>query len=243
MGEPVAFVTGVSRGLGAALAASLVARGFDVVGIGRSAPDTLASPRFGLLSCDLARLADLPAVVGPMFDRYARERPQRSVLINNAATAAPVGYLAAADFGEIATAFAVNLSAPAILADLFCRKFVAPLKRRVINVSSGAAVMALAGCSAYCAAKSGLESLTRTLAAEISDPGFRAIAIRPGIVDTPMQAFLRSQSEDRLPVVEKFIQFHAGGQLAPAETVAAAIVDRLVLGAVEHGRIYNIADL
>jgi NAD(P)-dependent dehydrogenase (short-subunit alcohol dehydrogenase family) len=113
----------------------------------------------------------------------------------------------------------------------------------VINLSSGTAEMALPGSAVYCATKAALESLTRTLAAEARDRSLTSIAIRPGVVDTPMQAYMRSQSPVRLPDVAKFVEFHRSGQLATPAAVAEAIVEKLVLGPVENGRVYRIAEL
>ena len=138
----------------------------------------------------------------------------------------------------------MNLVAPVTLSNLFCRVFAADaIERRIINVSSGAAQSTLPGESLYCVAKAGLEMLTRSLAAEHSSPRFRAITLRPGIIDTQMQAFARSQPKTRMPSVDLFKGFHAGKQLVAPDVVAHKVVDRLVLGPVEHGRTYSYAEL
>ena len=49
-----AIVTGVSRGLGEALAVAMLARGFTVLGVGRTASPRLKGKRFHLAACDLA---------------------------------------------------------------------------------------------------------------------------------------------------------------------------------------------
>jgi benzil reductase ((S)-benzoin forming) len=139
---------------------------------------------------------------------------------------------------------AVNLAAAVALANLFCRVFTdAEVTRRVINVSSGAAETALPGEAVYCVAKAGIEMLTRALAAEQQTPTFRAITIRPGVMDTDMQVFARSQPPDVLPSVELFKSFHREGQLVAPAVVASKIVTRLVIGDVEHGRIYSYREL
>jgi benzil reductase ((S)-benzoin forming) len=130
------------------------------------------------------------------------------------------------------------------LTNLFCRIFADPgTARRVINVSSGAAQNALPGESVYCVAKAGMEMLTRALAAEQQAATFRAITIRPGVIDTDMQVFARSQSPDVLPSVELFRGFHRDGRLVPPAVVAAKIVAKLVVGDVEHGRTYSYQEL
>ena len=238
------IITGVSQGLGEALALELLAREIRVLGIGRSSSARLAHERYRFVRCDLAQPSMLPAVVEPALDALAATGPQAVCLINNAATLEPVGVLGTTEADAIATSLAVNLTAPVVLASLFCRVFASDAgERRIVNVSSGAAQSAISGEALYCIAKAGLEMLTRSLAAERASPRFRAITLRPGIVDTPMQAFARSQPKERLPSVELFKGFHAGRQLVPAEVVARKVVERLVLGVVEHGRTYSYAEL
>jgi len=81
--------------------------------------------------------------------------------------------------------------------------------------------------------------LTTALATDHRDTGFRAISVRPGIIDTDMQAFMRTQSAETLPAVPMFQAFHSSGQLVPPDVTAGVIVDRLVLAPVEHGRTYS----
>ena len=138
----------------------------------------------------------------------------------------------------------MNLAAPIALANLFCQVFADDAsERRIINVSSGAAGNTMPGVSNYCVAKAGLEMLTRALAAERHDERFRAITVRPGIIDTGMQEQMRSQPSDVLPVVALFEGFHKGGQLVPPDTTASVIVEKLVVAPVEHGRTYTYQEL
>jgi NAD(P)-dependent dehydrogenase (short-subunit alcohol dehydrogenase family) len=242
MGEAVAVVTGVSRGLGESLAFVLMRRGFDVVGVGRQAASRLASPHFRLVNADLQDISALAVTADALFAEIAVAAPQRVVLINNAAVAGPVGLVGSLDEREVAASIAIDFTAPLLLANAFVHAFRAkPGDRRLINVSSGAAVQALPGTAVYCAGKAALEMATRCIAAENS--GIVAIAVRPGIIDTPMQQYVRSQPRERLPVVDVFKEFHAGGQLVPPDVTATKIVDRLVLGPVEAGRIYSYAEL
>lgn len=242
--EQVAIVTGVSRGLGAALAFELLERGFTVLGIGRASNSALVGNRFVFVQFDLADIAHIDAVLAPAFEAL-NERPLASVcLLNNAATVAGIGTLGRLAVNDIASALDVNLAAPTALANLFCRVFATPeISRRVINVSSGAAEMALTGEAVYCAAKAGLEMLTRVLAAELQAPNFRAITVRPGIMDTDMQLHARSQPPELLPSVELFKQFHREGRLVEPAVVASKIVSRLIVGDVEHGQTYTYQDL
>ena len=239
-----AIVTGVSRGLGESLAARLLARDFLVQGIGRSSSERLGGERYRFTAFDLANAAAIDTALRKSWQELVEARPESVCLINNAATAEPVGVLGALDDDEIARGLALNLAAPIALANLFCRVFNdEKLPRRIINVSSGAAQMALPGGNIYSIAKAGLEMLTKALVAEQRASTFRAITVRPGIIDTAMQAFMRSQSKERLPSVGLFEGFHKSGQLVAPDVVAAKIVDRLIMARVEQGRTYSYQEL
>ncbi len=236
-------VTGVSRGLGRALAGALVERGSFVLGIGRSSAPALSGDRYGFVACDLADTAAIDEALAAALRAFARRGLASACLINNAAVVGPLGVASALRAPDIARALAVNLAAPAALASAFLRAFADPsLERWVVNVSSGAARTPLAGAGVYCAAKAGLEMLTRTLALEVRDPRFRAVSIRPGVIDTDMQVALRAQDPDTLPSVAMFRDFRASGRLATPEVAAERIVERVLAADVVHGATYASPD-
>jgi benzil reductase ((S)-benzoin forming) len=244
LGEPAAIVTGISRGLGAALAGELLRQEFAVLGIGRAGNPALTGDRFRFVQFDLVDSAGIDATLATALEDLKERRPSSVVLLNNAATVDGVGTLGGLEAGAITSALAVNLTAAVALTNLFCRVFTDPeMPRRVINVSSGAAETALPGEGVYCVAKAGMETLTRALAAEQQAPSFRAITLRPGVMDTDMQVFARSQSAQVLPSVELFKGFHHEGRLVAPEVVAPKVVSRLVLEDVEHGRTYSYREL
>ena len=239
-----AIVTGVSTGLGEALAARLLARGFDVLGVGRRRSPCVAEAGFTFVQADLARVDALDSTLREAFAAIASQKPAFVCLVNNAATVGSVGLIGTLGGAAIGAELAVNLVAPAIVADCFCRAFAGlDCERRIVNVSSGAAQSPIAGASIYSIAKAGLEMLTRSLAAEHREPGYCAITLRPGIIDTPMQEAIRGQSAGRLPGVAMFRDLHASGKLVPAADVAAKVVARLVEGEIDNGRTYSYAEL
>ena len=239
-----AIITGTSRGLGEALAAELVGRGYFVVGIGRSDSAGLAGERYRFVACDFARPAHIGAVVEPVLRELAATEPESVTLVNNAAVAWPVACVGRLADAEAEAALATNVVAPLALCNAFLGVFADDATpRKIINVSSGAAQMAIAGSAVYSMSKAAVEMLTRAIAAECTAPAFRCITLRPGIFDTDMQAYMRSHDPAEFPQVELFRGFKDGGLLkAPAE-VAARICDRLIAADVEHGRAYTHQDL
>jgi NAD(P)-dependent dehydrogenase (short-subunit alcohol dehydrogenase family) len=237
-------VTGVSRGLGEALASALLDRGCSVVGVGRTASARHRGPHYRHVACDLARPALVAAAVLPALRGLAAGKPTAATLVNNAAVAAPVGLVGRLDAAEIESAFATNVAAPLVMADLFLRAFPDPaLPRRIVNVSSGAAQTAIAGSAVYCMSKAALEMLTRAVAAEGADRSVECITLRPGIFETGMQKYMRSRDPAEFPSVALFRGFKEQGMLKDPADVARAIVAKLVLGPVENGRVYLHTDL
>jgi benzil reductase ((S)-benzoin forming) len=239
-----AIVTGVSRGLGAALAALLLERRWTVIGVGRSAAASLNGSSFRFVQCDLADIASIRPALAPALHALAGDAPARVCLINNAALAAPAGVIGAIEDGAIDASLTVNLTAPTVLCNVFIEALRDSQARRlIINVSSGAAQSSIAGGGVYSIAKAGLEMLTQAIAAETPQHGVEAINLRPGIIDTDMQVFMRSQDRQRVPSVDMFRDFHSSGQLQPPERVADKTVRRLLDAPIENGRTYRYAEL
>jgi hypothetical protein len=238
------IVTGVSRGLGAALARALLDRGVTVLGVGRSSAAGLEGERYRFAACDLADVGAIDAALAPAFGALSALEPRFVALVNNAARAGPAGRLSMHDGATVAGSLAVNLAAPVALCGLFLRAFPdAAIERRIVNVSSGAARSAIAGLGLYSSAKAGLEMLTRVLAEEIGDPRFAAVSLRPGVIDTDMQTAARAYTEDVLPAVAMFRGFHADRRLVAPDVAATKIVDKIVLGKLKNGVTYAWPDL
>ena len=238
------IVTGVSRGLGAALARVLLDRGLTVLGVGRSVAPGLEGERFRFAPCDLREVAGIDDALAPAFGALAGQALKWVCLVNNAATTEPFGITSRHDGATVMRSLAVNLGAPVALSALFLRAFPdASIERTIVNISSGAARSAVAGSGLYSEAKAGLEMLTRVLAVESGGPTFRAVSLRPGVIDTDMQARAREQTEEVLPSVAMFRRFHADRRLVAPEVAAEKIVDKVILGKLRNGATYAWPDL
>ena len=104
----------------------------------------------------------------------------------------------------------------------------------MLNISSGLGRRPLAAQAPYCAAKAGLDHLTRCLALEEAarsheegGQGARVCAIAPGVIDTDMQAQLRGASAQDFPGQGRFAALKAEGQLASAEDTARRLLTYL----------------
>ena len=187
-GEPTKLVaiTGVTRGLGRAMAGGLAQRGHTVVGCGRSA-DAIAELRQSLgrpHAFERVDVSDDDAVRAWAEGFLARLGPP-DLLINNAAAInpnAPLWEVTAADFGRVVD---VNLKGVASVIRHVVPAMIARGTGVIVNVSSYWGRSAASEVAPYCATKWGIEGLTRALAQELPK-GLAAVPLNPGIIDTDM---------------------------------------------------------
>ena len=230
----LALVTGTTSGIGAALAKQLLQRGWEVAGVARRTPAT-QNPRYHHLAVDLG---DVPVAVKSIAGKFGAllgDRAwQRVGLVNNAASASPLGPLQKLDAHELLRMYAVNVAIPTWLMGFVAQNSHRGAVIRMVNVSSGAAVRAFPGLAAYCGSKAALRMAGMVFAAELESPLRSAVnpkvallSYEPGVVDTEMQLATRSKSQEEFPWVETFRGFAAQGALVAPEIPAAEIVEFL----------------
>ncbi|KAK0530272.1 hypothetical protein OC835_001142 [Tilletia horrida] len=108
---------------------------------------------------------------------------------------------------------------------------------RVVLVSSGAAVSAVAGWGAYCVSKAGAIALGRVLAVEEKD--LAVWSIRPGVVDTEMQGQIRTEGGTHMDAStrERFLVSHTEGKLLPAHKPAHVLCTLALRGTRQDPRL------
>jgi NAD(P)-dependent dehydrogenase (short-subunit alcohol dehydrogenase family) len=225
-----AIVTGHSRGLGEAIAAALLDKGVDVLGLSRRASAHLAAKDGAKLSEIALDLGDAAA----LGDRALSDRIEafcdgadRVLLVNNAGMVKPIGPVGTGGAEAIAKAVTLNVTGPLVLADLF-QAVAAPVKdRRLLHISSGAGRRGMAGWSIYCATKAALDNHARAIR-EDSIPGLRVSSLAPGVIDTDMQADIRDSSVEQFPAIDQFRAMKADGVLASPSEAGAKIAAYLM---------------
>lgn len=151
----------------------------------------------------------------------------QALLINNAGQLSPIGPPGEQPLADIARAVALNVSAPLLLTQAFVAATAEVPDRRVVHVSSGAGRSPYPGWSIYCATKAALDHHARATALD-RIPGLLIASVAPGVVDTAMQAQIRSTPTERFPLRERFEQLKTQGQLtAPAEAAGRLVAHAL----------------
>jgi NAD(P)-dependent dehydrogenase (short-subunit alcohol dehydrogenase family) len=223
------ILTGVSRGLGAALFDEFHAAGDRILALGRRFTDAQhaaqrSQPRHvRLRPADLADPASLPdaAEVGSFTHDGGAV-----VLVHNAAVIDPVGAVGDLASAEVRHAVAVNLTAPMLLTNAVLAG-VRDQPVTVLFISSGAAHRSIGGWSVYGATKRGGEAFFDALAAQCQNrPAVRVTSVNPGVLDTGMQARLREHAAGPayFPDRDRFTGLYERGELADPRVVARAII-------------------
>ena len=238
------IVTGTTNGIGAALRDVLAADANNLV-ITLSRADTMAKPPFNV-KLDVSDIAAIEPAFSAIATLIGKQHFERAALINNAGVVLPVGAFDQIGAADTGSNLMVNLVAPMILSRLFALA-TRPLatRRLIVNISSGAAKRAIAGWSAYCAAKAGLEMATRVAALEASanDPLLSICSLAPGVVDTQMQAVVRGTSETDFPDVARFRAMKADGVLRDAHDVAKEIAGLIAGDRLTNGGNFDLREL
>lgn len=215
-----ALVTGSTRGIGRATAATLLRDGFEIIVHGRRADDVArvvaelggATRTVSGVAGELSRREDVRRIAG--------EADEVDVLVNAAGIFEEerLGGIGPAGFRET---IEVNVTAPWLLT----QALLDGLRRRrgiVINVGSDSGVLGFAGGAVYCASKGALAGLTRALAVELA-PDVRTICIAPGPVATDMMEASVARAPDRAAALRQWADYTHLRRVARPEEIAEVI--------------------
>jgi NAD(P)-dependent dehydrogenase (short-subunit alcohol dehydrogenase family) len=220
------LITGVTRGLGRAMARRFIALGHTVIGCGRDL-DTIKKLRsehgtpHDFAALDVAN----EIMVKEWAANVLRSHNAPDLLLNNAALInrnAPLWEVSAEEFGNVID---VNIKGVANVLRHFLPAMIERKSGVVVNFSSGWGRSTAPEVAPYCATKYATEGLTLALAQELPK-GMAAIPLNPGIIDTDM---LRSSFGSS-----------AGNYPNPEEWSERAVSFLLQLGPKDNGKSLSV---
>ncbi|GAA5172405.1 MULTISPECIES: SDR family oxidoreductase [Amycolatopsis] len=172
-----AIVTGVSRGLGLAIANALCSRGMNVVGASRTQPED--QTKFDWVRTDISR----PEDVNSLFSHVRTKYGDVDVLVNNAA-GGRVEPFEQADPEDFKKLIDVNLTGQILCAHAAIRGMVAAKRGLIVNIGSDWGRRYAPRASVYAATKFGLLGFSGSLLREVKDHGVKVCCVMPGGIDT-----------------------------------------------------------
>ncbi len=197
--KQVALVTGASRGIGAAIAAELAARGYTV--IGTATTDAGAARISETLAAHGGRGVNLnvndAAGVDALMDEIIKTDGGLHVLVNNAGITKDTLAMRMKD-DDWSAVIDTNLQAVFRLSRTAIRPMMKQRFGRIISVTSVVGAMGNAGQANYAAAKAGVAGMSRALARELGSRGITVNCVAPGFIATDMTAVLPEEQKKAL---------------------------------------------
>ena len=218
----IVVITGVTRGLGRAMAEEFAGFGHTIVGCGRT-DKALAALRDSLpeghdfTALDVTDDAAVKAWAAKVLDRFGPP----DLLLNNAALINRNARLWEVPAEEFSRVIDVNIKGVTNVIRHFAPAMVARRSGVIVNFSSGWGRSTDAEVAPYCATKWAMEGLTQALAQELPE-GMAAVPLNPGIIDTDMLRSCFGGSASSYP--------------SPAEWAKRAVPFLLELGPRDNGR-------
>jgi NAD(P)-dependent dehydrogenase (short-subunit alcohol dehydrogenase family) len=175
------FITGISRGLGKALAEAALARGDRVVGTTRDGKSEIAAAR-GTLHVLPLEVSDALAIESTVAKAF-QLAGGLDVIVNNAAYGL-LGAIENASDAEVARLFDVNVFGTFRVIRAALPKLRAQGRGHIINITSIAGRAPMSGSGLYAATKSAVEGLSQSLAQEVAPFGIKVTVVAPGAFRT-----------------------------------------------------------
>lgn len=200
MNHPVVLITGALTGIGRATALAFAKEGAQLIVSGRrdEAGQSLAAELRGMgseaefIRADVRHEADVRQLMEQAVARFGR----LDIAVNNAGTEGQLGPVTDQSIDNYEATFATNVLGTLLSMNHEMRVMLAQGSGAIVNVSSIAGHVGIAGASVYVASKHAVEGLTKAVALEGAAAGVRVNAVAPGPVATDMLDRFVGNNED-----------------------------------------------
>jgi NAD(P)-dependent dehydrogenase (short-subunit alcohol dehydrogenase family) len=225
MNSPVVLITGALTGIGRATALAFARQGANVVVSGRrdEAGHALAAELRSLGAqaefqrADVRIEADVRNLVEATVKRFGR----LDIAINNAGTEGSLGPITEISIDNFDATFQTNVLGTLLSLKHEMRVMLAQGSGSIVNLSSIAGQVGVAGASVYVASKHAVEGLTKSAALEGAAGGIRVNAVAPGPVETDMLDRFVGRSDE---AKAGFLSMIPAKRAATVEEIAETIV-------------------
>jgi 3-oxoacyl-[acyl-carrier protein] reductase len=230
----VALVTGASRGIGAAIAATLAAAGATVIGTATSQGgadaigESLGKNGRGLV----LNIADEDSVSAAIKDIQGAEGAP-TILVNNAGITRD-NLLMRMKAEEWEDVLSTNLTGSFRVSKACLRGMMKAKKGRIINIASIIGVTGNAGQANYAAAKAGLIGFSKSLAKEIGSRNITVNVVAPGFIDTDMTRILPEEQKAAMLKDIPLARLGEGEDIANAVLFLASPAGAYITGETLH---------
>ncbi|MDR0802690.1 SDR family NAD(P)-dependent oxidoreductase [Fluviicola sp.] len=209
------IITGTSRGIGKALAENYLANGKKVIGISRN--HTIIHANYTAVACDLSNPDSIEQLA------FTNLKSEELIFIHNAGILGEVNYFEKLRADEPHRVMQVNLFAGATILHQLLRLTPKDLPFKAVFISSGAGKNPIASWAAYCASKAAVDMFCQVIQLEeyqLGRTAFNCLSVAPGVVDTEMQARIRSVNQDVFSEVARFQEYKLSDQLYSPKLVS-----------------------
>lgn len=219
--QKVAIITGASRGIGLAIAEAFAKEGFHLAIC--ATRDSTLNPAVEKLSThgvtvfgkvvNVSKSEEVKSFIADVVKHYGRI----DVLVNNAGITRD-GLAMRMKEADWQLVLDTNLSSVFYASQAVLKPMMRARSGRIINISSVVASMGNAGQLNYCAAKGGIDAMTRSLAKEVGSRNITVNAIAPGFIETDMTDELGDDAKEALSSNIPL------GRLGSSQDIASAVM-------------------